>query len=229
MKKEEIQYYFVDDDLEIAELLSDILVDAGFETIIRNNAEDALELLSNNFDLIILDIMLPGMSGTELCALIRNRVSCPIIFISAKVQTVDKLVGFEIGCDDYITKPFINDEVVARVKANIRQYKRFNKNIDNNILKIGDIEINKDSYEVKVNGKLVELSSKEFDLLYYLMRNAGIVLYKEQIYNDVWESNYGDIGTVAIHIKNLRSKIDKNEKYIITIWGVGYKFLKDNI
>ena len=117
----------VDDDLEIAELLSDILVDAGFETIIRNNAEDALELLSNNFDLIILDIMLPGMSGTELCALIRNRVSCPIIFISAKVQTVDKLVGFEIGCDDYITKPFINDEVVARVKANIRQYKRFNK------------------------------------------------------------------------------------------------------
>ncbi len=219
----------VDDDLEIAELLSDILVDAGFETIIRNNAEDALELLSNNFDLIILDIMLPGMSGTELCALIRNRVSCPIIFISAKVQTVDKLVGFEIGCDDYITKPFINDEVVARVKANIRQYKRFNKNIDNNILKIGDIEINKDSYEVKVNGKLVELSSKEFDLLYYLMRNAGIVLSKEQIYNAVWESNYGDIGTVAVHIKNLRSKIDKNEKYIITIWGVGYKFLKDNI
>lgn len=217
----------VDDDLEIAELLSDILVDAGFETIIKNNAEDALELLSNDFDLIILDIMLPGMSGTSLCALIRNKVNCPIIFISAKVQTVDKLVGFEIGCDDYITKPFINDEVVARVKANIRQYKRLNKVNNDNSIKIGNIVINKDSYEVKINDTLVDLSSKEFDLLYYLMKNAGMVLSKEQIYNAVWGSNYGDIGTVAVHIKNLRSKIDKNDEYIITIWGVGYKFVKD--
>lgn len=219
----------VDDDIEIAELLSDILVDAGFNTVIKNNAEDALEIISNDFDLIILDIMLPGMSGTELCALIRNKVNCPIIFISAKVQTVDKLVGFEIGCDDYITKPFINDEVVARVKANIRQYKRLNKGINNNTIKIGNIEINKDSYEVKINDKLIDLSSKEFDLLYYLMKNAGLVLSKEQIYNAVWGSNYGDIGTVAVHIKSLRNKIDASDEYIITIWGVGYKFVKDNV
>lgn len=220
----------VDDDLEIAELLSDILVDAGFSTIIKNSAEDALECINdNNFDLIILDIMLPGMSGTELCALIRNKVNCPIIFISAKVQTVDKLVGFEIGCDDYITKPFINDEVVARVKANIRQYKRLNKVNNDNFIRIGNIVINKDSYEVKINDTLVDLSSKEFDLLYYLMKNAGMVLSKEQIYNAVWGSNYGDIGTVAVHIKNLRNKIDKNDEYIITIWGVGYKFVKELI
>ena len=218
----------VDDDLEIAELLSDILVDEGFSTIIKNSAEDALECINDNdFDLIILDIMLPGMSGTSLCALIRDKVNAPIIFISAKVQTVDKLVGFEIGCDDYITKPFINDEVVARVKANIRQYKRLNKVNNDNSIKIGNIVINKNSYEVKINDTLVDLSSKEFDLLYYLMKNAGIVLSKEQIYSAVWGSNYGDIGTVAVHIKNLRSKIDKNDEYIITIWGVGYKFVKD--
>lgn len=222
----------VDDDKEIAELLSDILVDADFNTIIKNSAEDALECISeDNFDLIILDIMLPGMSGTELCALIRNKVSCPIIFISAKVQTVDKLVGFEIGCDDYITKPFINDEVVARVKANIRQNRRKINNINNNnnIIKIGDIEINKESYEVIKNNRIIELSTKEFDLLYYLMNNAGIVLSKDQIYNAVWGSTYGDIGTVAVHIKSLRNKVDSNDQYIITVWGVGYKFVKDNV
>lgn len=219
----------VDDEVEIAELLSDILVDAGFDTIIKNKAEDALECMSsNNFDLIILDIMLPGMSGMELCALIRNKVNCPIIFISAKVQTVDKLVGFEIGADDYITKPFVNAELVARVKANIRQNNRLlNSDIYNkNIIKIGDIEINKDSYEVKKDDTIIELSTKEFDLLFYLMNNAGIVLSKDQIYNAVWGSNYGDIGTVAVHIKNLRNKIDKNDEYIITVWGVGYKFVK---
>ncbi len=219
----------IDDEIEIAELISDILKNEGYNTMIKNNAEDALITINNNaFDLIILDIMLPGMSGTSLCALIRDKVECPIIFVSAKSQTVDKLVGFEIGADDYITKPFVNAELLARVKANIRQVKRGNVNIhDNSVIKIGDIEINKDSHEVKKDNNLVELSSKEFDLLYYLMINAGIVLSKEQIYNSVWGSNYGDIGTVAVHIKNLRSKIDKNDEYIITIWGVGYKFVKD--
>ncbi len=219
----------IDDEIEIAELISDILKNEGYNTMIKNNAEDALITINNNaFDLIILDIMLPGMSGTSLCALIRDKVECPIIFVSAKSQTVDKLVGFEIGADDYITKPFVNAELLARVKAKIRQVERVNVNVhDNSVIKIGDIEINKDSHEVKKDNNLVELSSKEFDLLYYLMINAGIVLSKEQIYNSVWGSNYGDIGTVAVHIKNLRSKIDKNDEYIITIWGVGYKFVKD--
>lgn len=219
----------VDDEIEIAELLSDILVEEGFETIIKNNGEDALkEIELVNFDLILLDIMLPGMSGIELCSLIRNKVICPIIFITAKVQTIDKLLGLEIGADDYITKPFINSEVVARVKVNIRQNKRTvnNKFNNKNKINIGDIVINKDSYEVLKNNELIDLSTKEFDLLYYLMNNAGIVLSKEQIYNAVWGSNYGDIGTVAVHIKNLRSKVDKEDKYIITVWGVGYKFIK---
>lgn len=219
----------VDDEVEIAELISDILKSVGYNTTIKNNAEDALmEINNDNFDLIILDVMLPKMSGTSLCALIRDKINCPIIFVSAKTQTVDKLVGFEIGADDYITKPFINAELVARVKANIRQNMRNKVNqLDNNIIKIGDIEINKNSYEVKKNNDIIELSTKEFDLLYYLMDNAGIVLSKEQIYNAVWGSTYGDIGTVAVHIKNLRSKIDVNDEYIITIWGVGYKFAKE--
>ena len=216
----------VDDDIEIAELISDILIDEGFDTVIKYNAEDALiEIENYYFDLIILDIMLPNKSGTYLCNLIRDKVDCPIIFVSAKSQVIDKLVGFEIGCDDYITKPFVNAELVARVKANIRQNNRNNK-IETNIIKIGDIEINKSSYEVKKDKNIVELSNKEFELLYYLMSNSGIVLSKEQIYNSVWGNSYGDIGTVAVHIKNLRNKIDNNEEYIITIWGVGYKFRK---
>lgn len=218
----------VDDEVEIAELINDILKEEGYEIDISNTAEDALTRINNNYDLIILDVMLPGMSGTTLCSLIRDKVKCPIIFVTAKVQTVDKLVGFEIGADDYITKPFVNVELIARVKANIRQNNRlFNSDIYNkNIIKIGDIEINKDSYEVKKDGTIIELSTKEFDLLFYLMNNAGIVLSKDQIYNAVWGSNYGDIGTVAVHIKNLRNKIDKNDQYIITVWGVGYKFVK---
>ena len=218
----------VDDEVEIAELINDILKEEGYEIDISNTAEDALTRINNNYDLIILDVMLPGMSGTTLCSLIRDKVKCPIIFVTAKVQTVDKLVGFEIGADDYITKPFVNVELIARVKANIRQNNRLlNTEIYNkNIIKIGDIEINKDSYEVKKDGTIIELSTKEFDLLFYLMNNAGIVLSKDQIYNAVWGSNYGDIGTVAVHIKNLRNKIDKNDQYIITVWGVGYKFVK---
>ena len=157
-------------------------------------------------------------------------VSCPIIFVSAKNQTLDKLLGFEIGADDYITKPFVIEELVARVKAHIRRDNRTNKT-PNNIIKIGEIEINKESYEVKKNDELVTLSTKEFELLSYLMTNAGNVLSKEQIYNSVWKTEYGDIGTVAVNIKSLRKKLDQEEKYIITIWGLGYKFIKvkDNV
>ena len=222
----------VEDEESLADLVATRLKKEKYTVDISLDGEDGLyNALMDVYDLIILDIMLPGMSGTELCALIRNKVSCPIIFISAKVQTVDKLVGFEIGCDDYITKPFINDEVVARVKANIRQNRRKINNINNNnnIIKIGDIEINKESYEVIKNNRIIELSTKEFDLLYYLMNNAGIVLSKDQIYNAVWGSTYGDIGTVAVHIKSLRNKVDSNDQYIITVWGVGYKFVKDNV
>lgn len=216
----------VDDEKDIAELISDVLQDEGFETIIKNDGYSAIEEVKNNhYDLILLDIMMPNLSGTETCSKIRDLVTCPIVFVTAKNQTIDKLVGFEIGGDDYITKPFVIEELVARVKAHIRRDKRPNIS-ETNIIKIGDIEINKESYETKKNGKQVILSTKEFELLSYLMSNAGVVLSKEQIYNAVWQTEYGDIGTVAVNIKSLRKKIDPEEKYIITIWGLGYKFVR---
>lgn len=216
----------VDDERDIAELISDVLCDEGFETVIKNDGYAAIEEVKNNtFDLILLDIMMPNLSGTETCNKIRDIVSCPIIFVTAKNQTLDKLLGFEIGADDYITKPFVIEELVARVKAHIRRENRLTAT-PSNIIKIGDICINKESYEVKKNGELVTLSTKEFELLSYLMTNAGVVLSKEQIYNSVWKTEYGDIGTVAVNIKGLRKKIDPEEKYIITIWGLGYKFVK---
>lgn len=216
----------VDDEKEIAELLSDVLKDEGFETEIKHDGYTAIESVrQNNFDLILLDIMMPNLSGTETCNKIRDLVSCPIVFVTAKNQTLDKLLGFEIGADDYITKPFVIEELVARVKAHIRRDNRKDKT-PSNILKIGDIEINKESYEVKKNNQPVTLSTKEFELLAYLMSNAGVVLSKEQIYNSVWKTEYGDIGTVAVNIKSLRKKLDPEEKYIITIWGLGYKFAK---
>ena len=216
----------VDDEQEIAELISDVLSDTGFETTIKNDGYSAINEIENNqYDLILLDIMMPNISGIETCSKIREIVSCPIIFVTAKNQTLDKLVGFEIGADDYITKPFVIEELVARVKAHIRRDNRTIKT-PNNIIKIGEIEINKESYEVKKNGELITLSTKEFELLSYLMTNAGNVLSKEQIYNSVWKTEYGDIGTVAVNIKSLRKKLDQEEKYIITIWGLGYKFIK---
>ncbi|MBO5414625.1 MAG: response regulator transcription factor [Bacilli bacterium] len=218
----------VDDERDIAELISDTLIDEGYDTVIKTSGEDALSEIESNpsFDLILLDIMMPGMSGTELCNKVRDKVKCPIIFVSAKSSTVDKLLGFELGADDYIAKPFDIYELVARVKAHLRREDRSKIIVDDNILEIGEIKVVKESYETYVNNKKIDISTREFEVLYYLMKNAGIVLTKEQIFDSVWGKDYGDLGTVAVHIKSLRNKIDKDEKYIKTIWGVGYKFIK---
>ncbi len=214
----------VDDELDIALLIKDVLEDEGFSTTAIDSSKKALELVQKEkFDLILLDVMMPEMSGTTLCTKIREITSSPIIFVTAKTSTLDKLLGFEVGADDYITKPFIIEELVARVKAHIRRNNRVEVS---NIIKIGEIEINLDSYEVYKNNSLIDLSTREFELLAYLMKNAGIVLSKEKIFNSVWGENYGEIGTVAVHIKSLRNKIDPDEKYIKTIWGLGYKFIK---
>ena len=165
------------------------------------------------------------MDGLEVCKKIREKVNCPIIFVSAKSRTLDKLLGLEIGADDYIEKPFVVEELVARVKAHLRREKRRN-NIGKNIIKIGEIEIHKDSYEVYYNNNLIQLSTREFQLFLYLCENAGQVLSREQIFNSVWGSEFGDIGTVAVNIKSLRDKVDKENKYIKTVWGVGYKLVK---
>ena len=217
----------IDDDTDIADLESYLLKSEGFETVICNSGEEGLEELEKTkYDLVLMDIMMPGISGIELCAKVREKVDCSIIFVTAKANLVDKMVGFEIGADDYITKPFENQELVSRVKAHLRKDKRNKKQNNANIIKVGEIELNKESYEVKKNGEKIDLSTREFELLRYLMENRGIVLSKSQIFDSVWGSNYGEISTVAVHIKNLRDKLDKEEKYIITVWGYGYKFVR---
>ena len=215
----------VDDDKEISELISLILKKENIESDIINNPLDVLKKNDENYDLILLDIMMPEMSGTELCLKIRNKVNVPIIFISAKSEIIDKMVCYEMGGDDYITKPFDNAELVLKIKSYLRLNKRsFYRG--ENIISIGDISLNKESFEVTKDGKIVELSTREFELLRYLMENAGIALSKEQIFTSVWGDNYGDIGAVAVNIKSLRDKI--GEKNIVTIWGYGYKFVRKN-
>lgn len=197
----------VDDENDIAELIKDILEDEGYSISIANDGKSAINLIKEEkFDLILLDIMMPDISGTEVCANIRNETAAPIIFVTAKTNLTSKLVGFEVGADDYITKPFVNEELVARVKAHLRRKERLNESKEN-IITIGEIKLNKESFEVFKNDKLIPLSTKEFELLKYLMENAGIVLSKDQIYQSVWKNIYGDIGTVAVNIFFIRIKL----------------------
>lgn len=222
----------VDDDKDISKLISLVLKKEQIESKIINNPIDALKFIKGSnfdYDLILLDIMMPELSGTELCSKIRDSINIPIIFVSAKSEMIDKILGYEIGGDDYIIKPFDNTELLLKVKSHLRLNKRTNSNRKGKIIQIGEIILNVESYEVKLNGKKIELSTREFELLKYLMENAGIVLSKEQIFESVWGSEYGDIGTVAVNIKNLRDKLKDNDKYIITIWGYGYKFVKNVI
>lgn len=216
----------VDDDAAIAQLVADALEDEGFEVVIRHDGMEALELLSkpHNFSLIILDIMMPRLDGLELCVKIRDTVGCPIIFVTAKNRTIDTLVGLEMGGDDYVYKPFVVEELVARVRAHIRRDKRNVRSEERDIIRIGEIELHAAGYEVFKCGKQIPLSTREFQLLQFLMENAERVLTREQIFNSVWGTNYGDIGTVAVNIKSLRSKLDPDCEYIKTVWGVGYKF-----
>lgn len=218
----------IDDDKDIAELVSLILKKEKIDSEIITDSLEALTKIEEgktNYDLILLDIMMPNISGTELCIKIRDKVTCPIVFLSAKKELVDKMVGYEIGGDDYITKPFDNTELVLKIKSHLRLQSR--SKVSKNIITIGEISINKESFEVYKNNKRVEVSTREFELLTYLMENAGIALSKEQIFEKVWGNCYGDIGTVAVNIKNLREKLDQENKYIITIWGYGYKFVRN--
>lgn len=218
----------VDDDKDISELISLVLKKEEIDSKIINNPLEVIDIVEKEiFDLILLDIMMPEISGTELCSKIRDKVDCPIIFLSAKNELIDKMLGYEIGGDDYITKPFNNSELVLKIKAHLRLNKRVNKKQKSNIIKIGEISINKDTFEVYKNDLRIDISTREFELLKYLMENAGMVISKEQIFESVWGSSYGDIGTVAVNIKSLRDKLQDKNKYIITIWGYGYKFVRE--
>lgn len=218
----------VDDDVDISTLVADALEDEGFETVVKNDAFDAYSFIEANSDdisLLLLDVMMPEMSGLEICRKVRNDVSFPIIIISAKGKTVDTVLGLEVGADDYIAKPFVVEELVARVKAHLRRESRNDVTVGKTI-KVGEIEIRTDSFEVFKNGEPVPFSTREFQLLQYLMENAGKVLTREQIFSSVWDTEYGDMGTVAVNIKSIRDKIDPQNEYIKTVWGVGYKFVR---
>lgn len=216
----------VDDDRDISELISVILKKENIDSNIINNPLEVVDdILKNNYDLILLDIMMPEISGTELCSKIRDKVTCPIVFLSAKNEIIDKMLGYEIGADDYITKPFDKTELLLKIKSHLRLNKRIIKSTNDKIIKIKGISLNKDTFEVFKDDKKIELTTREFELLKYFMENAGIALSKEQIFESIWGFDYGDIGTVAVNIKNLRDKLEDKDEYIITIWGYGYKFV----
>lgn len=216
-----------DDDPSILMLISDVLTDAGMQVRTVASGEEALHAVGEEtFSLIILDIMMKGISGLEVCAAIRDKVSCPILFLSAKDSAHDIIEGLGLGADDYITKPFAIDELVARIKAHLRRQARLGENtMGSDVLCYGEIALDRRQLTVTRGGVPVDLSTREFELLDYLMRNAGQTLSREKIFRDVWKTEFGDIGTVAINIKNLRSKIDPDWAYIKTVWGSGYQFV----
>lgn len=220
----------VDDDENIRNLLSIYLENEGFNTIKANNAKEAIEIIeSNEIELILLDIMMPQIDGIEACIKIRKEKNMPIIMISAKSQDMDKIHGLTAGADDYITKPFNPLELIARVKAQLRRYKKYNTeaNISKSRIEIGDLLIDTDTRQVWVGKEEIRLTPKEFDILELLARNKGIVLSIRKIYEMVWKEEFFKAdNTVTVHITNLREKIEANPKnpiYIKTIWGVGYK------
>lgn len=217
----------VDDDASILMLLSDVLQENGYDVITATSGEECIQLIKNkSFDMIILDIMMKGISGLDVCRRIRDSVSCPILFLSAKDTSEDIVNGLSLGADDYLTKPFVLEELVARINAHLRRESRAGMpRMGSSVLKIGDITLNRDTMAVTKNEKSVALSTKEFELLAYLMQNAGKTLSREKIFHDVWKTSYGDVGTVAINIKNLRAKLDPNWQYIKTVWGSGYRFV----
>ena len=218
----------VDDDLAIARLIADALEDEQLETVVFENPGAALNYIlsaSRDIAMVLLDIMMPELSGMDICRTIRDKVDCPIIFVSAKAKTLDTVLGLEMGADDYITKPFVVEEFVARVKAHLRREKRTALTPEEGVIRVGEIQLRVGSYEVYKNGKPVPVSTREFQLLQYLMENVGKVLTREQIFSHVWDTEFGDIGTVAVNIKSIRDKIDPENKYIKTVWGVGYKFI----
>lgn len=217
-----------DDDREIVRLIGDSLEDEGYQVLPAYDGKQVLDHLEREVvSLLILDIMMPEMDGLEVCQKIRNQITAPIILLSAKGREIDKVVGLEVGADDYLTKPFSVNELLARVKAHLRREKRSNKAEKREpVLSFDDITIHKDSYEVFKNGSKINLSTKEFQILLYLIENKDLVLTREQIYDAIWGvgSDYCDLNTVTVHIKNLRNKIDPQNDYIKTVWGVGYKF-----
>lgn len=221
----------IEDETAIAELEKDYLELSNFEvTIESDGCEGAARALSEDFDLIILDLMLPNMDGFEICKLIRDKKNTPIIMVSAKKDDIDKIRGLGLGADDYMTKPFSPSELVARVKAHLARYKRLTTSgmPENEIIEIRSLRIDKTARRVYVDGEEKTFTTKEFDLLTFLAQHPNHVFSKEELFKEIWEmESVGDIATVTVHIKKIREKIEKSTskpQYIETIWGVGYRF-----
>lgn len=232
-KKQKI--LIVDDDEDIAELISLYLIKECFDTKIAEDGNQALELFkSYSPELILLDIMLPGLDGYDVCREIRKTSKTPIIMLSAKGEVFDKVLGLELGADDYIVKPFDSKEMVARVKAVLRRFSGESNNTKEedvsvasiNCVRHKDLEINLTNYTVTYNGRKIEMSPKEIELFYFLASHPNQVFTREQLLNNIWGYDYiGDTRTVDVHVKRLRNKVDGNNEWqLSTVWGVGYRF-----
>lgn len=221
----------IEDEESIAELEKDYLEINGYEVVIEKEGTSGLaRAINEEFDLFILDLMLPGMDGFDICREIRHRKNTPILMVSAKKDDIDKIKGLGLGADDYVTKPFSPSELVARVKAHLARYERLiNSNtIENEEIEIRGIKIDKTARRVYVNDEEKILTTKEFDLLTFLASNPNHVYTKEELFREIWDmESIGDIATVTVHIKKIREKIEldtSKPQYIETIWGVGYRF-----
>ena len=222
----------VDDEKEIADLIEVYLKNENHNVYKYYDSEMVLsDIDALNIDLAILDVMMPGIDGFDLCKKIRDNYNFPIIFVTAKVEDIDKISGLTIGADDYITKPFQPLELMARVKAQLRRYKRYNQVLDENIIDFRNILINNDTHEFYFNGKKVELTPIEFSIMWHLCKNKGNVIKTDDLFMEVWGEKYfeKENNTIMVHIRHLREKMNdcgRNPKYIKTIWGVGYKIEK---
>ena len=221
----------IEDEESIAELEKDYLELSGFEVEIENDGTDGLNrALNAEFELVILDLMLPGTDGFEICRRFREKKNTPVIMVSAKKEDIDKIRGLGLGADDYITKPFSPSEMVARVKAHLARYERLISSgfPVNDIIEIRGLKIDKTARRVWVNGQEKNFTTKEFDLLTFLAENPNHVFTKEELFSKIWDmESIGDIATVTVHIKKIREKVEFNTakpQYIETIWGVGYRF-----
>lgn len=221
----------IEDEEAIADLEKDYLELSDFEVEIENTGDSGLErAVSGDFDLVILDLMLPGIDGFEVCKKIREEKNIPIIMVSAKKDDIDKIRGLGLGADDYMTKPFSPSELVARVKAHLARYKRLTSAgiKENEVIEIRGLKIDKTARRIYVDGEEKTFTTKEFDLLTFLAQNPNHVFSKEELFKEIWDmESVGDIATVTVHIKKIREKIEKSTskpQYIETIWGVGYRF-----
>lgn len=218
----------VEDEESFSEAISFMLRKEGYEVAVAADGNAAVaEFDQNGADIVLLDLMLPGLSGTEVCREIRKRSKVPVIMVTAKDSEIDKVVGLELGADDYVTKPFSSRELIARIKAVLRRSGEIAEDTSD-VIEIGPIRMDVERHAVSVNGEQVKLPLKEFDLLLMLMRNAGRVLTRGQLIDRIWGSDYvGDTKTLDVHVKRIRAKIEKdpaNPAHILTVRGLGYKF-----